>query len=98
MGGGLLFECPECGRTFGRAPALGAHRRRSHGVLGTSRRRKTRGLDATGQTAAKGEFDRDALLAALFPAGLPARATLLRDVQAWLNEAERLVQVSSSER
>jgi hypothetical protein len=31
------FVCPECGREFGRASALGAHRKRSHGVAGTSR-------------------------------------------------------------
>jgi len=30
------FTCPECARTFSRAAALGAHRRRAHGVAGTS--------------------------------------------------------------
>ena len=30
------FQCPECGRTFTRAAALGAHRRRAHGVVGAS--------------------------------------------------------------
>ena len=30
------FTCPECGRTFTRAAALGAHRRRAHGVIGSS--------------------------------------------------------------
>src|SRR6185436_7142426 len=29
------FRCPECGRTFSRAAALGAHRR-AHGVIGAS--------------------------------------------------------------
>jgi hypothetical protein len=28
------FKCPECGRTFTRAAALGAHRRQAHGVVG----------------------------------------------------------------
>jgi hypothetical protein len=28
------FTCPECGRTFARAAALGAHRSRVHGVPG----------------------------------------------------------------
>lgn len=32
------FTCPECGRTFARAAALGAHRKAAHGVAGTSRR------------------------------------------------------------
>jgi hypothetical protein len=31
------FVCPECGKSFGRAQALGAHRSRSHGVAGSSR-------------------------------------------------------------
>ena len=34
------FTCPECGRTFGRAAALGAHRRRAHGVAGQSAQAK----------------------------------------------------------
>jgi hypothetical protein len=29
--------CPECGRSFARPQALGAHRRQAHGVAGTSR-------------------------------------------------------------
>lgn len=35
------FVCPECGRKFGRAQALGAHRSRAHGVAGTSRATKS---------------------------------------------------------
>src|SRR5262245_23653723 len=30
------FTCPECGRTFARAAALGAHRKLKHGVAGAS--------------------------------------------------------------
>jgi hypothetical protein len=30
------LKCPECGKTFTRAAALGAHRRMTHGVVGTS--------------------------------------------------------------
>ena len=30
------FQCPECGRVFTRAAALGAHRRRAHGVVGAA--------------------------------------------------------------
>jgi hypothetical protein len=30
------FKCPECGRTFTRAAALGAHRRQAHGIAGAS--------------------------------------------------------------
>jgi hypothetical protein len=36
------FVCPECGRTFSRAAALGAHRSRAHGVAGKSARATSR--------------------------------------------------------
>src|SRR5205085_8899680 len=36
------FKCPECGRVFTRAAALGAHRR-SHGVVGASAQRRAAG-------------------------------------------------------
>jgi uncharacterized C2H2 Zn-finger protein len=35
-------KCPECGRIFGRAQALGAHRRQAHGVAGASKRSRAR--------------------------------------------------------
>src|ERR1044071_39729 len=92
VGEGVTFECPECGRTFGRAPALGAHRRRSHGVVGARRRRARQKMSARAGT----KVDRDALLQALFPAGVPARAALLRDLDAWLSEAERLLAPSGA--
>ena len=34
--------------------------------------------------------DRDALLGALFPNGIPARESVIRDLNAWLDQAERL--------
>jgi hypothetical protein len=34
--------------------------------------------------------DRDALLRALFPNGIPARESVIRDLNAWLDQAERL--------
>jgi hypothetical protein len=36
------FVCPECGRSFTRAAALGAHRSRVHGVAGASAQSKNR--------------------------------------------------------
>src|SRR5215471_14521762 len=36
------FTCPECGRTFTRAAALGAHRRRAHGVVGATAQARAR--------------------------------------------------------
>jgi hypothetical protein len=143
------FSCPECGRSFATAAALGSHRRRAHGVAGTSRtatgssgarrsRRSGRASTAaaaprtggatatTAQSRAGSRADggangtgagsaprasssrrrrrptspaprrsptrvnRDALLQSLFPAGIPAREEVIRAVNAWLDEAERL--------
>ena len=101
-GGGELV-CPECGKTFTRPAALGAHRRRAHGVAGASsgstptkrgraanatngRRRPT----TTSRSTRPQGFDRDALLQQLFPNGIPARESVLRQVESWLDEAERL--------
>jgi uncharacterized C2H2 Zn-finger protein len=104
------FKCPECGRTFARAQALGAHRNRAHGVAGSSRsaaaakrsratrsttraaaaRATARRRPATTPRATRRTVDRDALLRALFPAGIPPRENLISDLNAWLDEAERL--------
>jgi len=103
------FTCPECGRTFSRPAALGAHRRRAHGVAGTSanaKRATTRRERAastgrrttTRRRAAATSRDgtqtnapnRDALLAALFPNGVPPREDVIRAVGQWLDEADRL--------
>ena len=120
------FVCPECGRTFSRAAALGAHRRQAHGVVGASRQarsarsgassdpvragtksqaRRTRAT-RTRRTSASGtggasrssaasdrSFNRDTLLQALFPAGIPAKESVIRSVNSWLDEAERLARM-----
>jgi hypothetical protein len=105
--------CPECGREFTRPAALGAHRKGTHGVAGTStnatasrraRSRGRRGAASTGSTRPAGSsvarrgpgrppnvtIDRDALLAALFPEGVPPRESVIRELAAWLDQAERL--------
>src|SRR6266699_603521 len=142
------FKCPECGRTFTRAAALGAHRRQAHGVVGavsaarsrrsratssratraataTSARRKTAAAKtvassarparrsrqaARAQTATRtraatqpssttprrnsgGAVNRDALLGALFPNGLPAKEGVLRAANQWLDDAEQLARM-----
>lgn len=50
------FVCPECGRSFSRAAALGAHRSRVHGVPGrsaqTKQNRASTGRTSTAKTAA----------------------------------------------
>jgi hypothetical protein len=100
--GQASLTCPECGRSFTRPAALGAHRR-SHGVTGTSanatRTRTTRNTRTRGtaqstsrrSTANPGTgINRDALLQALFPAGIPAREDTIRELNAWLDQAEQI--------
>lgn len=91
------FTCPECDKTFSRAASLGAHRNRAHGVSGassgraathrptsasTTRRRSTRSPGTS--------INRDALLQALFPNGIPAKESVIRDINTWLDHAEQL--------
>jgi len=45
---------------------------------------------ANGQGSA---VDRDKLLQSLFPTGIPAREDAIRQVNAWLDEAERLARM-----
>ncbi len=120
------FVCPECGRTFTRAAALGAHRRQAHGVAGassqsrsqktrrsatapraaaTTQRRKTGATPATRaaprsgsrpsrpNARAAGAINRDALIQTLFPGGIPAKESVLRSLNSWLDEAERLARM-----
>jgi hypothetical protein len=114
--------CPECGRTFTRPQALGAHRRQAHGIAGSSRNtagaRTKRRASKTGAGSSRGAatapstaagtrstrtrgrrstaaaeqpgVDRDALLQTLFPDGIPAREEVIRALNAWLDEAQRL--------
>jgi len=64
-----------------------------------SRRRKTtdageggsgRGSAANGGAQTRSSINRDDLLASVFPAGIPAKETVIRAVNSWLDEAERL--------
>ena len=108
------LTCPECGRIFTRPAALGAHRRRAHGVLGASSvkkrnggraSRRTRGMANGQRTRAvsagrtgrsgngAGSINRDALLAAIFPHGIPPREQVMRAANQWLDEAERLARL-----
>jgi uncharacterized C2H2 Zn-finger protein len=122
--GEQTLTCPECGRTFTRAAALGAHRRAAHGVAGASRqalatrqrtRRATSTANAKEASAAAGRrsrsprstaassdgrsrtrsvtVDRDRLLKTLFPNGIPASEEVIRAINSWLDDAERLAQM-----
>jgi hypothetical protein len=109
------LTCPECGRTFSRPAALGAHRSRVHGVAGSSQNARSRRSRATAaasqqrkirtQTPASAPsrsnngatrrstrdgVDHDALLRALFPAGIPPKQELISAVNAWLAQADTL--------
>src|SRR3954452_9366102 len=53
----------------------------------TTRRRRNTSASGGDQT---GGINRDALLQALFPNGLPAREAVIRRANAWLDEAEQL--------
>lgn len=103
------LACPECGRTFTRAAALGSHRRAAHAVAGRADGSKqngtapsrsagssTRAARAVGTKAAGAGgsgVDQDALLKALFPDGIPASASALGAVNAWLAEADRIAKL-----
>jgi predicted RNA-binding Zn-ribbon protein involved in translation (DUF1610 family) len=94
--GGGEFKCPECGKTFARAAALGSHRRRAHGVVGASAeagstsRSRARSSSSSRSVRSTGRVDRDALLQTLFPTGVPAKEDVIRSLNGWLDEAERL--------
>jgi hypothetical protein len=59
------------------------------------RARHRGGASATGgeRPSVSGSVDRDALLAALFPTGIPPREDVVSSLNAWLNEAERLARL-----
>jgi hypothetical protein len=104
------FTCPECGKSFTRAASLGAHRNRAHGVAGASKARTTRRrrvsvatngrrrpATSTRQASRDGAgagVNRDALLQALFPNGLPARESVIRAANEWLDQAEQLAKMT----
>ena len=58
-------------------------------VSGASGRRRVR-RSSDGHSPA---VDRDSLLQSLFPTGIPARGDAIREVNAWLDEAERLARM-----
>jgi len=105
--GAVEFICPECGRSFARAAALGAHRRSAHGITGASSsaaaaRSRAAGRPTSAQprrprrTTADVQrrvVNRDVLLRSLFPNGIPATEQALQQVNAWLEQAERLTRL-----
>jgi hypothetical protein len=71
-----------------RARRLRAGRRGSRSAPATA----GTGKRSTSAAASRGDgtIDRDALLSALFPNGVPPRESVIREVSAWLDHAEQL--------
>jgi hypothetical protein len=77
----------DSGRTAGQSsqrPAARANRRSSSERAVRQRPRST----SDGRAV-----DRDRLLQGLFPNGIPAREEVIREVNAWLDQAERLARL-----
>ncbi len=90
-------RCPECGKTFATAQALGAHRNRAHGISGARKRPSTarKSPQVASRALKRGSaVDRDALIAAVYPNGVPARASVIEALAPWLAEADRLARLS----
>jgi len=85
------------------SPAPKSKRRAGKTSAGSSRRAATAKATAAGARAARTRrntpaaqrpsVNRDALLETLFPDGIPAREQVIRALNAWLDEAERLAQM-----
>jgi hypothetical protein len=74
----------------GRKPAKAA----ATSTAAVGRRRRARRTTAPVSSAASnGTTNRDALLRTLFPGGIPAKESVIRSVNAWLDEAERLARL-----
>lgn len=85
-----VFTCPECGREFGRAASLGAHRSRAHGIrsLRASPAAATN-LNASLETNPLS----DRLLGLVFGDRIPPRADVVDAARAWLDQADTLAKM-----
>lgn len=63
---------------------------RRDGAGGQTKPQSTRGRGRTSSSGGGSSVNRDALLQALFPNGVPAREAVIRRANAWLDEAEQL--------
>jgi uncharacterized C2H2 Zn-finger protein len=63
---------------------------RTNSAQATRRQATRRSNTNASRRAQTNSIDRDALLQALFPNGLPAREAVIRRANAWLDEAEQL--------
>lgn len=74
----------------GRAATSASTTRRTRAARPTQRQATGMRSRAGSSGGASNTVDRDGLLQALFPNGLPAREDVIRQANAWLDEAERL--------
>ena len=84
------------------ASKTGASRRKTATARRTSKDSGTSAPNASGAGGVRrvrqlsdGHINRDSLLQSLFPTGIPAREDAIREVNAWLDEAERLARMRS---
>jgi hypothetical protein len=76
--------------------AKAAGRRRNGSTRVRARKPATtarRGAPGASDNGGAAPVDRDALLAALFPNGVPPRESVIREVAQWLDQAERLAKL-----
>jgi hypothetical protein len=59
----------------------------------SKRRRANRAARTAAPATSRQGADRDALLQTLFPNGIPPKESVIRSVNAWLDEAERLTRL-----
>jgi uncharacterized C2H2 Zn-finger protein len=77
------------------ATAASSRSRSTRRAAATGASATTRRSSSTPRNGASG-IDRDALLQALFPNGIPARESVLSQVNSWLAEGERLARLAGN--
>lgn len=94
-----------CDAKFKGPQALGLHRRREHGIAGTSRTarrvqtiaengRKKQQRSRRAPRDTRPEFDPNMLLRSVFPNGVPPRSDIITRTQRLIHEAEELHQLA----
>lgn len=83
------FQCPDCGKTFKSAQGLGAHRGRTHGYRKNGK--------AKSYTPTESVVTIDALIADIFPEGIPANREALTKVLEFVTAYDNLVEMTQAE-
>ena len=80
-------------RRRGRSTSAGRAQTSGGSSRATATRARSGGARSAGHSRATAPLDRDALLRALFPGGVPAKAEVLAALAPWLEEGERLARM-----